>query len=395
VVLLHGDDPGLIRERAERLVRAVAGGDAMRLVEVPRDGWRDPGLLAAEAASVPLTGGRPLVRVRDAGDGFAPAAKAALAGPGPGVVVLEAPEAQARSKLRTLLEPAPAAAVIACYRERGADLARSVGAILGELGASAEPAAMDWLAQRLGEDRMLLRRELEKLALYVGEGGKVGVEDAVACVAEGSALGLEEALTAAMSGDLATADRALETAFAEGANAVQVVRAALRHVQRLHLASWPSRAGRRPARRWTGCARRSSSGTSPPSSGRSASGARRRWKLPGPPFWTRSAGPRPPACRAPRSRAKRSCAWLGRRRRGVDAPSALEQPDHPVELIEVAVLDGHLAAAPGLADGDFQAEAAGEPPLQRRDLRVCVGPPAGRRRGRAAWRRPAPRSAAR
>jgi DNA polymerase III subunit delta len=246
VVLLHGDDPGLIRERAERLVRAVAGGDAMRLVEVPRDGWRDPGLLAAEAASVPLTGGRPLVRVRDAGDGFAPAAKAALAGPGPGVVVLEAPEAQARSKLRTLLEPAPAAAVIACYRERGADLARSVGAILGELGVSAEPAALDWLAQRLGEDRMLLRRELEKLALYVGEGGKVGVEDAVACVAEGSALGLEEALTAAMSGDLATADRALETAFAEGANAVQVVRAALRHVQRLHLASLAVAGGAAP-----------------------------------------------------------------------------------------------------------------------------------------------------
>ncbi len=237
VVLLHGDDPGLIRERAEKLARSVAGGDPLRLVEVPRDGWRDPGLLAAEAASVPLTGGRPLVRVRDAGDGFAAAAKTALAGPGPGLVVLEAPDAQARSKLRALLEPAPAAAVIACYRERGADLARSVGAILGELGVSAEPAALDWLAQRLGEDRMLLRRELEKLALYVGEGGRVGAEDAVACVAEGSALGLEEALMAAMSGDVATADRALETAFAEGANAVQVVRAALRHVQRLHLAS--------------------------------------------------------------------------------------------------------------------------------------------------------------
>ncbi|CAA9232650.1 MAG: DNA polymerase III delta subunit [uncultured Acetobacteraceae bacterium] len=247
VVLLHGDDPGLVRERAERLVRTVAGGDAMRLVEVPRDGWRDPGLLAAEAASAPLTGGRPLVRVRDAGDAFAPAAKAALAGPGPGLVVLEAPEAQARSKLRTLLEAAPAAAVIACYRERGADLARSVGAILGELGVSAEPAALDWLAQRLGEDRMLLRRELEKLALYVGEGGRVGAEDAVACVAEGSALGLEEALMAAMSGDLATADRALETAFAEGANAVQVVRAALRHVQRLHAASLAVAGGAAPA----------------------------------------------------------------------------------------------------------------------------------------------------
>ena len=246
VVLLHGDDPGLIRERAEALARAVTGGDAMRLVEVPREGWRDPGLLAAEAASMPLTGGRQLVRVRDAGDGFAAAAKAALDGPGPGVVVLEAPEAQARSKLRTLLEASPKAAVIACYRERGADLARSVSAVLGELGVSAEPAAVEWLAQRLGEDRMLMRRELEKLALYVGEGGRAGAEDAVACVAEGSALGVEEALMAAMSGDAATADRALDAAFTEGANAVQVVRAALRHVQRLHLAALAVAGGAAP-----------------------------------------------------------------------------------------------------------------------------------------------------
>ena len=78
-----------------------------------------------------------------------------------------------------------------------------------------------WLAQRLGEDRMLLRRELEKLALYAGEGGRVGAEDAAACVAEGSALGVEEALMAAVAGDAATADRALDTAFAEGANAVR------------------------------------------------------------------------------------------------------------------------------------------------------------------------------
>ena len=111
---------------------------------------------------------------------------------------------------------------------------------------TAEPAAAEWLAQRLGEDRMLLRRELEKLALFVGAGGKVTPEAAVACVAEGSALDLEEALMAAMAGEMAVADKALDTAFAEGANAVQVVRAALRHVQRLHLAALAVAAAPRP-----------------------------------------------------------------------------------------------------------------------------------------------------
>ncbi|SDC91636.1 DNA polymerase III subunit delta [Belnapia rosea] len=239
LVLLHGDDPGLIRERAEALVRSVTQGDALRLVELPREALRSPNLLATEAASPPLTGGRCLVRVRDTGDGAAPvaAARAALAGPGPGLVVMEAPELRTSAALYKAVEGSAQGAVIACYRERGSELAGSIGQILRELGVGAEPAAVEWLAQRLGEDRMLLRRELEKLALYVGAGGRVTPEDALACVAEGSALDLEEALMAAMAGETAVADKALATAFAEGANAVQVVRAALRHVQRLQLAS--------------------------------------------------------------------------------------------------------------------------------------------------------------
>ena len=70
--------------------------------------------------------------------------------------------------------------------------------VLRELGVSADAAAVDWLAARLGEDRMVMRRELEKLALYVGPGGRVSEEDAMASLAEGSALDLEAALSAAV-----------------------------------------------------------------------------------------------------------------------------------------------------------------------------------------------------
>lgn len=249
VVVLHGDDPGLIRERCEALVRTVTEGDALRLVEAGREMLRAPNALANEAASSPLTGGRVLVRLRDAADGkpVVEAARAALAGPGPGLVVIEAPELRTSAALFKAVEASPSGAVIACYRERGAELTGSIGRILQELGVAPEPAATEWLAQRLGEDRMLLRRELEKLALFVGPGGRVTPEAAVACVAEGSALDLEEALMAAMTGDVATADKALDTAFGEGANPVQVVRAALRHVQRLHLASLAVAAGAAPA----------------------------------------------------------------------------------------------------------------------------------------------------
>ena len=239
VVLIFGEDGGLVRERADALARAVAGDDPFRLVEIPREAAaKDAGLLAAEAATPALTGGRRLVRVRDATDALANAAKAALAGGGPGVVLLEAGALDGRKGLRAALEKAgPEAAVIACYAETGAALEASIAALMREFGVAADPPALAWMAQRLGEDRAVMRRECEKLALYVGAGGRVTEEDALASLAEGSALDLDAALLAATEGDAPRADRALDAAFAEGAAAVQVVRGALRHVQRLEAAA--------------------------------------------------------------------------------------------------------------------------------------------------------------
>lgn len=237
VVLLHGDDAGLVRERAEALSRAVTGGDELAVADIPREGAKDTALLASEAATRPLLGGRRLVRVREATDAFTNAAKAALEGPGPGLVVMEGPELQARSRLRTLLEGSPRAAVIACWRERGAELAASARRILEELGISADGPAIDWLVQNQGEDRLLLRRELEKLALYVGPGGRATEEDVLAVVGEANTLSLDEALNSAFAGDVPAADRALASAISDGAVPVQIIRAALRHTQRLLEAS--------------------------------------------------------------------------------------------------------------------------------------------------------------
>jgi DNA polymerase-3 subunit delta len=239
-VLLHGDDAGLVRERAEALVRAVLGGamdDPFRLAELNRDEAAKAGALAGEAAALAMTGGRRVVRLREATDAHATPLKDALATPGEALIVLEGGELTTRSKLRLMAEAAPEVGVIACYRERGDELAATIGRMLREEGVQADPAALSWLATRLGEDRMQTRREVEKLALYVGAGGRVDEDAALACGGEGAASDLDEALMAATAGEAARADRALTAAFAEGANPVAVLRAALRHVQRLHEAA--------------------------------------------------------------------------------------------------------------------------------------------------------------
>jgi DNA polymerase-3 subunit delta len=235
VVLLHGDDVGMIRERAEALTRAVAGGldDPFRVAELARD---EVDRLEAEAASLSLTGGRRVVRVRDAGEAARPGVEAVLAGVAPALVVLEAPGLASASRLRRAVEAAPDGAAIGCYPEEGRALEETIRDTLASAGATVEPEALAWLAAHLGADRAATRQEVEKLALFVGKGGRVDMDAAMSCVGDLAGLSLDDALFAATQGDIATADRALELALSEGGSTVSVLRVALLHMQRLHRA---------------------------------------------------------------------------------------------------------------------------------------------------------------
>lgn len=231
-VLLYGEDVGLVRERATRLVRAVAGtlDDPFRVTELDREEW--PRLPEA-MASLSLTGGRRVVRLRDSGDPVTAHVQAALGGPGEALLVIEAPGLAGKSRLRTLVERAADAVAIACYKQEGRALEQTVQDILAQFEVTAEPEALSWLAAQLGADRAVTEREAEKLALYVGRGGRATVDDARICVGDLAGLSLEDALFAATAGDMAATDRALELAMAEGTAPVGALRGCLMHLQRL------------------------------------------------------------------------------------------------------------------------------------------------------------------
>lgn len=235
VVLLFGGDAGLIQERATGLVRAVAGAldDPFLVVDLPNERLA---ALADEAASLPLTGGRRVIRVREVSDSALAAVTALLKRPGSALVVLEAPGLASRSRLRSAVEAAPDGVAIGCYPD---DAARVAATILETLAADRiriDSEATRWLATQLGGDRAATRAELEKLALYAGRGGRVDLDMAKRCVGDLAGLSLDDAMFAATEGRVEMADRALQVALGEGSTPVEVLRIGLYHLQRLHRA---------------------------------------------------------------------------------------------------------------------------------------------------------------
>lgn len=237
-VLVYGPDSGLVKERMDRLALGVVDSlqDPFRVVDLDAGGLKkDPARLADEAQALSFTGGRRIVRIRQAGDAVAGLLEEFLgtARPGGAMVLVEGGDLASRSSLRKAFEGARNAAALACYGDDARGLPAVIREMLQGQGLSIAPDAVAYLAGNLGSDRQVTRRELEKLALYKGE-GTVTLEDAEACVGDSAASSLDALINAAAGGRQDDLDRALVRVLAEGAAPVAILRVAGRHFQRLH-----------------------------------------------------------------------------------------------------------------------------------------------------------------
>jgi DNA polymerase-3 subunit delta len=262
-VLLYGPDAGLVRERADGLVRGVAGdlGDPFRVTELsPDEIAKDPARLFDEAAAIAMTGGRRAVRLRGPGDGLSDLLSRFLEDPpGDGLVVLEAGDLPPRSKLRKLFEAADQAAALPCYRDEGRDLEALIEDTARRAGYRMSREARAYLTVNLGGDRLLTRREMEKLLLYMGpikdlgstDGGRrnsgasgggaaagqdreITLAHVQACVGDSAERTLDDLVFALGDRNLSEIERTLTRVFQEGVSWVTPLRAAARHFERLH-----------------------------------------------------------------------------------------------------------------------------------------------------------------
>ncbi|MCW9040054.1 MAG: DNA polymerase III subunit delta, partial [Rhodospirillales bacterium] len=199
----------------------------------------DPARLSDEAAAISFTGGRRAVRISGADDGLTALLTDFLGAPpgGDTLIVVEAGDLGPRASLRKLFDGADNAASLPCYTDDGRSLGSVIRETLGRHNVSVTRDSEAFLMQNLGSDRMVSRSELEKLALYVGDGNRAEIADVIACVGDSAGYSLDDIVFAAAGGDGKSLDRCLGRAFDEGIQPIVILRAMSRHMQRLHLVS--------------------------------------------------------------------------------------------------------------------------------------------------------------
>jgi DNA polymerase III subunit delta len=240
VVLVFGPDAGLVRERAEALIRASVDDpkDPFQLARLDGDDLAgEPTRLVEEANTIPLFGGRRAVWVKAGSRNFAPAVDALVQAPSPDCrVVIEAGDLRGNAPLRVTCERAKCAVTLPCYADAERDLVRLIDDEMRDAGLAISSEARNALVPLLGGDRLASRHEVRKLALFARGKTRVELDDVMAVVADASTLVLDGLIDAAFAGRTGELEVQFGKAHTAGTAGGTIISAAQRQVSQLHMA---------------------------------------------------------------------------------------------------------------------------------------------------------------
>jgi DNA polymerase-3 subunit delta len=211
-----------LRARAER-----DGGPASLQIFEPGEGRGAPDHEAFLAAipAMSLTESRRYLladgveRWRDA---QLDAVAAALAGLPPDLSVVLIARAKAPSKLARAVKGAEGE-IHEFEAPKARDMPRALVADASRLGFALDPAAARMLVDRMGANPQRLQNELERLALWAGEGGEVTAADLDAMIADTSEAAVWALSDALLERDAASALRLSERLISQGENVTGLI----------------------------------------------------------------------------------------------------------------------------------------------------------------------------
>lgn len=237
IILLFGPDAGLVRERADALVKASVDdpNDPFAFVRIEGEELSaNPSRLIDEAHTVPLFGGRRAVLVKAGSRNIAAALEPVIASPSPDCrVIIEAGDLRKNAPLRALCEKAKVAAALPCYADNAKAISDLIDAEMREANLTLAPDARAALIALLGGDRLASRGEIRKLALYALGKERVELADVAAVVSDAADLGFDGVIDAAFSGNTTEVETEFGRARAH-ASVSSIMSAAIRQVANLH-----------------------------------------------------------------------------------------------------------------------------------------------------------------
>jgi DNA polymerase-3 subunit delta len=238
IILIYGQDTGLVTERAERLAQTYLKNNSDPFAVVRLDSAdlaNDPLRLADEANTISMFGGSRVITIQMSGNkSIMPALEPVLnTPPKDAFIIIKAADLKKSVPMRKAIENAFSAVALPCYMDAREALNGIIDEEIALAGLTITKNARTMLLDNLGADRMASRAEVQKLCLYAMDDGEITEQHIEDIVGDASNQQIDLIIDSAALGNTGELDRRLEQILGSGQNPSVIGSAALRHFQML------------------------------------------------------------------------------------------------------------------------------------------------------------------
>ena len=239
--LVFGTDLGITREISEKIAGLIVPNmhDPLCVISVTNQKIKEfSGILADEANASSLLGGRKLIWIKEADQTVINAVEDYIERlRTDAFLLISAGNLAKNSSLRQFCETHKSILTIACYPDEAKDVALFIRDTLAEQGIQVQPDAMPMMVERLSENRMTTRRELEKLICFLGQKKTVDVSDVQAVITDTQNASTDKFCCAVAIGNREEADKEYKLMLENGENPVSIIRILSMYFNKLLVAS--------------------------------------------------------------------------------------------------------------------------------------------------------------
>lgn len=235
--LIYGPDFGVVNDTAETIMGYIVPNikDDFAVIKItPSKIKENAGIVLDEANALSLMGGRRVIWVKEADAASADLIETLSdALKTDSFILMTADNLTKSSSLRVNAENHPRFLTIACYADEERDIQNRIVTLLQEQGFKATPAALSLLKERLTDNRVTTKNELEKLMTYLGNKKSVDESDVAAVCTTASGSSYDALCMAVGSGHQKQVDAAYQLLLTAGENPVTLTRILIMYFNRL------------------------------------------------------------------------------------------------------------------------------------------------------------------
>lgn len=238
--LVYGPDFGSVLETAEQIAQLITPNlkdDFCVIRLTPSKIKENKTCILDSANAMSLMGGRKLIWIKEADNScsFVPEEIFEQVKTD-AFILMTADNLPKNSALRIASEEHPKCLTIACYEDEERYVIAGITSFLNKNGCRASATAMNLLKERLTENRIATKRELEKLITYVSPRKQIEEDDVCKIITCTQATSFDTLCMAIAGGRHKEVDEALNLLLASGETSVGIVRVLINYFNKLLLA---------------------------------------------------------------------------------------------------------------------------------------------------------------